>query len=423
MPNPLQVVLSADFMDENRSLVFPDIGLSSIQGAAIETRFLPEYKAEYTPDQLQNADALLSLKPKVSAASLDGIEGLCAIGRFGVGYDNIDLPACTEHDIAVYITRNGVIRPVASSIVTLVLALSHNLVGKDRLIRRGDWAASTRRIGKEPRGRVVGTIGFGNIAREAVRLLKALEIGRFLIHDPFASAADAAGMGVEMVPLDELLAESDYVLINCPLTEATRKLIGERELNRMKPDAVLINTARGPIVDEAALARPLQTGRIAGAALDVFEQEPLPAGSPLLNLENIVLSSHSLCWTEELFRDMGREAFAGVLAISGGKPPLHVVNPEVLERQGFRRKLERLSLIKKELKKHETKIVRRHYRFIAGRLFVRRGNAPGIDSRQQHRFLVRSNPTTCARFGHHSAPCARPLSRRGVDSWRRFPRR
>ncbi len=350
MPNPLQVVLSADFMDENRSLAFPDIGLSSIQGAAIETRFLPEYKAEYTPDQLQNADALLSLKPKVSAASLDGIEGLCAIGRFGVGYDNIDLPACTEHDIAVYITRNGVIRPVASSIVTLVLALSHNLVGKDRLIRRGDWAASTRRIGKEPRGRVVGTIGFGNIAREAVRLLKALEIGRFLTHDPFANTADAAGMGVEVVPLDELLAESDYVLINCPLTEATRKLIGERELNRMKPDAVLINTARGPIVDEAALARALQTGRIAGAALDVFEQEPLPAGSPLVNLENIVLSSHSLCWTEELFRDMGREAFAGVLAISGGKPPLHVVNPEVLERQGFRRKLERLSLIKKELR-------------------------------------------------------------------------
>src|SRR5437899_6787188 len=137
----------------------------------------------------------------------------CAIGRFGVGYDNIDLPACTEHDIAVYITRNGVIRPVASSIVTLVLALSHNLVGKDRLIRRGDWTASTRRIGKEPRGRVVGTVGFGNIAREAVRLLKALEIGRFLTHDPFANTADAAGMGVEVVPLDELLAESDYVLI------------------------------------------------------------------------------------------------------------------------------------------------------------------------------------------------------------------
>src|SRR5207245_2448242 len=139
---------------------------------------------------------------------------------------------------------------------------SHNLVGKDRLVRRGDWTASTRRIGKEPRGRVVGTVGFGNIAREAVRLLKALDVGRFLTYDPFASAAEAAEMGVEMVPLDELLAASDYVLINCPLTESTRKLIGERELNRMKPDAVLINTARGPIVDEAALARALQAGRI-----------------------------------------------------------------------------------------------------------------------------------------------------------------
>ena len=352
MPDALQVVLSADFIDADRNLMFPDIGLCTIADRArIETRFLPEYKVEYTPDQLQNAHALLSLKPKVSAASLDGIERLCAIGRFGVGYDNIDLPACTGHDIAVYITRNAVIRPVASSIVTLVLALSHNLVGKDRLIRRGEWTASTRRIGKEPRGRVVGTVGFGNIAREAVRLLKALDVGRFLTYDPFASAAEAAEMGVEMVPLDELLAASDYVLINCPLTESTRKLIGERELNRMKPDAVLINTARGPIVDEAALARALQAGRIAGAALDVFEQEPLPAGSPLLSLENTLLSSHSLCWTEELFRDMGREAFAGVLAISAGKAPAHVVNPEVLERRGFRRKLERLSLIKEELRK------------------------------------------------------------------------
>jgi phosphoglycerate dehydrogenase-like enzyme len=337
-----QALLSADFLSEQRQLVFPDIGLDTIQPhPEIASQFLSEYKVEYTPDQLQNADVLLSLKPKVTAASLMGIERLAAIGRYGVGYDNVDLRACTESDIAVYITRNAVVRPVASSIVLLVLASSHRLVWKDRLIRSGEWSASTRRLGKEPRNRTVGTIGLGNIAREAVRLLKAFDVGRFVAHDPYATAETAAAIGVELVSLDDLLSVSDYVLINCPLNENTRKLIGERELRLMKKDSVLINTARGPIVDEAALALILEEGGIAFAALDVFEAEPLSPASPLLVLDNTILSSHSLCWTEELFRDMGREAFAGVIAVSQGIAPQNVVNPEVLNRPGFQRKLER----------------------------------------------------------------------------------
>ena len=343
MPGKLTVVLSADFLDENHQPVFPDIGLSTIEGRQdLESRFLPEYRPEYTADQLEDADVLLSLKPRVTAASLVGVERLCAIGRYGVGYDNVDLRACTEHDIAVYITRGAVVRPVASSIVLLVLAASHRLVWKDRLMRRGEWAASTRKLGREPRGRVFGTIGLGAIAREAIRLLKPFEISKFLAYDPFVGPEKAAELGVERMGLDELLSASDYVAVNCPLTPETRKLIGERELRLMKQDAILINTARGPIVDEAALARVLAEGAIAGAALDVFEQEPLPAASPLVGLENIILSSHSLCWSEELFRDMGREAFAGVLQIAAGRAPRHVVNTDVLERAGFRRKLERL---------------------------------------------------------------------------------
>ncbi len=342
MSHLIQTFLSADFLNEQSQVVFPDIGLDTIQAhPEIATRFLSEYKVEYTPDQLQNADVLLSLKPKVTAASLAGVERLAAIGRYGVGYDNVDLAACTRSDIAVYITRNAVVRPVASSIVLLVLAASHRLVWKDRLIRAGDWAASTRRLGREPRDRVVGTIGLGNIATEAVRLLKAFDVRRFVAYDPYAAAETAAAIGVELVSLDGLLSMSDYVLINCPLNENTRKLIGERELRLMKKDSVLINTARGPIVDEAALTLALQESRIAFAALDVFQQEPLSSASPLLGLENTILSSHSLCWTEELFRDMGREAFAGVIAVSKGFAPQNVVNPEVLDRPGFQRKLER----------------------------------------------------------------------------------
>jgi D-3-phosphoglycerate dehydrogenase len=343
MPH-VQTVLSADFLDEKRTLVFPDISLDSIAGSpGIRYRFLDEYFPEYQSQQLDGADVLLSLKPKVTARSLERVERLCAIGRFGVGYDNVDLAACTEHDIAVYITRQAVIRPVASSIVLLVLAASHNLIVKDRLIRRGEWVASTRALGQEPRGRVLGTVGLGNIAKEALRLLRPFEIGRLLAHDPAVSTEVARELGVTLVSLEELFQESDYVLINCPLTPETRGMIGESLLRLMKKNAVLVNTARGPIVNEAALTRVLADGAIKCAALDVFEQEPLSTESPLLQFDNTILTSHSICWTHELFRDMGREAFAGVLAIADGRPPANVVNPAVLTRPGFLRKLEQIA--------------------------------------------------------------------------------
>jgi len=258
-----------------------------------------------------------------------------------VGYDNVDLRACTDRGIAVYITPQGVVRPVAESIVLLVLALSHRLLQKDRLVRQGRWAESTLPLGREPRDRVVGTIGLGNIAAEAVRLLRVLNVQRFLAFDPYASSQRAAELGVEMVALDELLRASDYVLVNCPLTPETRGLLGPEQFARMKPDAVLINTARGPIVDEASLIEALQQGRLAGAALDVFESEPLSAESPLARMENVILTSHSIAWTQELFRDLGRIDCQGALAIYRGEAPEHVVNPGVLDNPLFMDKLQR----------------------------------------------------------------------------------
>lgn len=341
-----RVGLSADFCDENGKPVFPDIGLSLLDRVPrVSHQFLPEYKAEYTPDQLAGFDVLISLKPKVTARSLQGLSRLCAIGRCGVGYDNVDLDACTEHGIAVFITPAGVVRPVAESIVLFVLALSHNLVLKDRQVRQGLWAESTRRLGREPRQRVVGTIGMGNIATEAIRLLRIFDVRRFVAFDPYASPERAAQLGVDLVSLDELLQTSDYVLVNCPLTPQTRGLLSTPQFNLMKPDAVLINTARGPIVDEAALINALQSRKIGGAALDVFEREPLSPGSPLGGMENVILSSHSIAWTEELFRDMGRIDCQGALAIYRGDAPEHVVNPRVLSTAGF---LERLAKYKAE---------------------------------------------------------------------------
>jgi len=335
-----RIGFSADFCDERGNLVFPDIGLPLLSGyPGIAHAFLGEYKAEYTPGQLADYDVVISLKPKVTARSLEGVERLAAIGRCGVGYDNVDLAACTERGVAVYITPGGVVRPVAESIVLLVLALSHNLVMKDRLVRQGRWAESTMRLGREPRDRVVGTIGLGNIASEAIRLLRVLDVKKFLAFDPYADIGRSERLGVEAVTLERLLRESDYVLVNCPLTPETRGLLGKEQFAQMKPYAVLINTARGPIVNEAALIEALQEGRIAGAALDVFEQEPLGADSPLTKMDNVILTSHSVAWTEELFRDMGRIDCEGALAIYRGEVPKNVVNPQVLSHPKFLDKL------------------------------------------------------------------------------------
>lgn len=340
-PSSFRVGLSADFLDEQRRLIFPDIGLNLLENAVgLTHEFLSTYQAEYTPEQLAGWDVLISLKPRVTEASLKGIERLCAIGRCGVGYDNVDLTACTDHNIAVYITPQGVVRPMAESIVLFILALSHNLVLKDRMVRDGRWVESTRTLGREPRDRVIGSIGFGNICTEAFRLLRGFGPARLLAYDPFVSHDVIRSAGAEPVGFEDVFRQSDYVLINCPLNPQTRKLVGSAQLALMKPTAFLINTARGPIVDEAALIVALQERRIAGAALDVFETEPLPAISPLLSLDNVIVTSHSLGWTEELFRDMGRMDCEGALAVMRGDPPANVVNRAVLDRPEFRRKLE-----------------------------------------------------------------------------------
>jgi phosphoglycerate dehydrogenase-like enzyme len=336
-----KVGFSADFLDENRNLIFPDIGLSLLEAeAGISYEFLQDYLPEYSPAQLADYDVLITMKPRITADSLADVKRLCAIGRCGVGYDNVDLAECTERDIALYITPAGVVRPMASSAVLMVLAVSHNLVIKDRMMRQGRWVESTRKLGREPRDRVIGTIGLGNIAREALRLLRNFGPGSFLAFDPYVPVLEDSQLDIRLVSLETLLRESDYVLVNCPLNKETRHLIAERELKLMKPSAVLVNLARGPIVDQAALIKALQTGVIAGAALDVYEREPLESDSPLLKLDNVIVTSHSIGWTEELFRDTGRIDCEGAIAISRGQIPNSVVNRDVLERPGFRKKLE-----------------------------------------------------------------------------------
>lgn len=307
----------------------------------LEVATIGEPRAELTPADVCACDAVITLWQRFTPETFAGVDRLATIARWGVGFDMIDVGACTEHDVLVSITRDAVRRPVAEAILTYVLVLAKRVLQGDRLVREGRWDEKEE-PGLGLRGKVLGTIGVGNIGAELVDLVRPLGLSRILAFDPYVNAGDVGRLGVDLVDLAELLGEADFVCVNCPLTPQTHHLIGAAEMRRMKPTAYLINTARGPIVDEAALARALADGTIAGAALDVFEEEPLPAGSPLHRLENVVLSPHAIAWTDELVALNGSGACENALAVLRGDAPRHVVNPVVLDRPGFQAKLARL---------------------------------------------------------------------------------
>lgn len=294
-----------------------------------------------TPGALDQFDALFSLGLKIDAESLKGVERLALIARWGVGYDMIDVDALTAADVALAITPGSVRRPVSEAIFTFIFALSTNLLIQDRLVRQGKWRGELPRLGRNIKGRTLGSLGCGNIAQEMFRMAGSLGFGRLIAADPYVTREQAAALGVELVSMDELLRESDFLAINTLLNKHTKGIVGEAELRKMKPTAYLINTARGPIVNETALIKALRENWIAGAGLDVFETEPLPAGSPLRELDNVLLSPHGLAWTEEIVRGNGLEACDNILTIARGETPASIVNKEVIERPGFQRKLDR----------------------------------------------------------------------------------
>jgi phosphoglycerate dehydrogenase-like enzyme len=296
--------------------------------------------------QLRGLNGVVVLTPRVSAESLTLAEDLLVVARFGVGYDGVDVSACTENDVALTITVGAVDRPVAEATVGWLLALTHQIKAKDRLVREARWNERSGYMGSELRERTLGIIGFGGIGRSVIELLRGFGMRTPLVCDPFVDPAKVAEFGARAVGLMELMAEADFVSLHCPLTEKTRGLIGAAELALMKPTAYLVNTARGGIVDEAALYDALAAQRIAGAALDCFDSEPLTAPPRFAEFENVLLAPHAIAWTDELFRDIGRTAFGGVIDFIEGRRPRGVVNPEVFERPTFQAKWHRLQRLR-----------------------------------------------------------------------------
>jgi phosphoglycerate dehydrogenase-like enzyme len=335
--------VTADFFSIDGEPLYRDMGVGAAeQHSAVDVVRLKERSAELQADEVRNLNGVLVLTPRVTAATLTAADDLLVVARFGVGYDSVDVRACTERDVALSIAVGAVDRPVAEATVAWMLALTHHVRMKDRLVREARWDDRSHYMGCELRDRTLGVIGFGGIGRAVVDLLRGFGMKPPLVFDPFVDPKAVVEFGCRPVSLDELMAGADFVSLHCPLSEVTRGLIGAAQISLMRPDAYFINTARGGIVDEEALYGALVEKRIAGAALDCFVGEPLRTPPKFAGLENVLLAPHAIAWTDELFRDIGRTAVGGVIEFVEGRIPRGIVNREVLERPGFRAKWERL---------------------------------------------------------------------------------
>jgi phosphoglycerate dehydrogenase-like enzyme len=284
-------------------------------------------EGELSAEDVESLDAIVLFHPLVTARTVAGESPPRLIARLGVGVDNIDVDACTEAGVVVTVTPDSVRRPMASGAMAFVLALAHRLPEMDRHVRGGGWDRFAH-VGSGLRGRTLGIVGIGNVGRELAALAAGFGL-EIVASDPFVSDAPA---GIKLLELDELLAEADFVVVTCPLTPETRHLLDARRLALMRPTAYLVNIARGPIVDGAALADALRRRAIAGAALDVFENEPPGADDPLLALDNVILAPHAVGLTDELFRLGGESVSRAVLAVACGQLPEFPLNPEAFDR-------------------------------------------------------------------------------------------
>jgi len=340
MSAPFRVALSGDFRKADGSPVFPDFDLTPLkQAPEVEMAYL-EPANPVRADQLADFDALILLAHRFTQESIHPNGRLAVVARFGVGYDTVDVEACSKAGIALVITPDGIRRPVAVSIITLMLALTGKLMVKDRLTREGPpgFARKGEHMGVGLVGRTLGSVGIGNIGAELFRLVKPFDM-KLIAHDPFADRKLAAELGVELVSLEDVFRRADIVSVSCPLSPETHHLVNAERLALMKPSAYFINTSRGPIHDQKALTKALQERRIAGAGLDVLEQEPPDPNDPILKLDNVILAPHALCWTDQCFAGNGAADVKAVLDVQHGREPRLVVNKAVLATETWKKRM------------------------------------------------------------------------------------
>jgi len=308
-----------------------DFGLDLLEGRSdIDWEVIPTDERVLPADLLARYDAVIvELPADITSGSVDGVDRLRLVARFGVGYDSIDVPALTERGILLTNTPDGVRRSMATAGVTFVLLLSQHVVERDRLSRAGRWSDRGNFVGVGLTGRVLGLVGLGNIGREVARLITPWEM-EVIAADPYVTPERAAEVNTRLVPLEEVMRTADFVVITCALVPETYRLIKAEQIALMKDTAFLINIARGPIVDQVALTEALANRRIAGAGLDVFDEEPMAPDDPLTRLDNVVMTAHSIGWTDQCFRDCGLSAINSVISLAEGRLPANIVDRAAL---------------------------------------------------------------------------------------------
>lgn len=290
--------------------------------------FIVEKRDKFENQDLKSFDAVIVGVQKITREMLEN-SSIKIIAKHGVGIDNIDLQAATELGIPVTITPNANAVSVAELTIGLIFALARKLVELHKTLYEKRQFISF--VGVELLGKTLGVVGFGAIGREVAKRAVCLGM-RVLVYDPYVQEESLQQIGAEKVELDELLKQSDFVSLHVPLNESTRNLIDRNKISLMKKTAYLINTARAGVISEAALIEALKNGQIAGAALDVFEPEPLPADSPLFDCPNLILTPHVGAHTFEAILRMNMMAAESIVDFFNGKIPKYVVNNFVVEK-------------------------------------------------------------------------------------------
>ncbi|RIK45181.1 MAG: D-glycerate dehydrogenase [Chloroflexi bacterium] len=289
---------------------------------------LPPARAELL-DMLNGAAGVLTLlTDRIDGDLLDRVPTLRVVSNLAVGYDNIDVPAATQRGVAVCTTPNVLTRTTAEFTIALLFAVARQIVPGALAARQGDWKTwyPMRFLGRDLLGATIGVVGLGRIGEEVASLAGALGMRVIYTDDRITSQR------FQRVALEDLLRESDIVTLHVPLLDSTRGLISDNQLAVMKPDAILLNTARGPVVDTDALLRALERGHLSGVGLDVTDPEPLPADHPLYRFERVTIVPHIASATHATRGKMSALAVENLIAaLTGGEPP-NCLNPEVLHR-------------------------------------------------------------------------------------------
>ena len=331
MTERFRVGITRDILDSRGE---PSFGRKALEildrPGTIDWEYLPTVVREITPDLAARYDAIyVNMARTPASAVARGDCRLRVVARHGVGYDSVDVPAMTRAGIVVTNTPMAMPRPVATIALTFILALAGKLALKDRLTRTGRWDERMDNMGMGLTGRTLGVVGAGRIGKELLRMARVFDL-KLLAADPYVNAVELSYLGARKVDLDTLMRESDFVVAIPLLNDETRHLISTPQFALMKPTAYFINVSRGPVVDETALIAALKSQRIAGAALDVFEQEPVDPANPLLAMDDVIVTPHALCWTDECFHNMASTGLRSIVDAASGRKPEFVVNPDVL---------------------------------------------------------------------------------------------